>query len=320
MIFKNTEVIKNMIAYPIVFTYLVLLLNIPNEMLRDRANYIIYAYDSSYFFQYEKSDISYFTNEPVFLFIAELFSKKPELFPTIMGVFVGLIYCIYAIKFSKNVLMFLLGFLLIIFNTFLLYPQVMQLRQGVATALFVLLFFSVKNNRLRMLLLLIIPFVHVVFIFIVPLYILYITFFSKINKFFIVLYTAILTSIISIVFFIVSSALGLRQADQYSDATEAALGGGSFLLHLALLIYIYIWGNKSAENNDLYKWTLIGLTFYTFSYFLIPAAGRFFISFYPFVLYSLIGRAKFRDLLLLVSLCLIFITLFFNGGFQDMLA
>lgn len=320
MIFKNTVIIKNIIAYPIVFMYLVLLFNIPNQLLRDRDNYILYAYDSSYFFQYEKSDLSYLTNEPVFLFIADLFSKRPEFFPTAMGVFVGLIYCVYAVKFSKNILIFLLAFLLIVFNTFLLYPQVMQLRQGLATALFIILFFSVKNNKLKIILLMIIPFIHVAFIFIVPLYLIYKFFLSKKSKFLIVSYTAILTSFISISFFIVSSALGLRQTEQYEDATQVSLGGGSFVLHIFLLIYLYIWGHTSSENNDLYKWSLISLTFYIFSYFLIPSAGRFFVSFYPFVLYSLIVRANLKDVFLLSSLCLIFIVLFFNGGLQGMLA
>ena len=312
--------LKNIVAYPIVLIYLILLFNIPNELLRDRDNYITFAYDSSYIFKYESNDISYFTNEPIFLFIADLFSKNPELFPTTMGVFVGLIYCLYTVKFSKNILVFLLAFLLIVFNTFLLYPQVMQLRQGLATALFLILFFSIKNNKLKIILSLMIPFIHVAFILIIPLYLVFINFFSKLNKFFIVLYTATLTFIISITFFIISSALGLRQAEQYQDAVQASLGGGSFLLHILLLIYVYFYGYRNSQNNDSYKWTLIGLTFYVVSYFLIPTAGRFFLSFYPFILYSLIGRANFKDILLLFVLCLIFITLFFNGGLQGMLA
>lgn len=316
--FKRKLAVKNLFSYPIVLVYLTVLFYIPNEIFRDRENYVLYAYDSRNFFQYEKTDIAYYANEPLFLYLADLFNTIPEMFPTFMGVFIAFIYCAYTIKFSKNTLLFIMGFILLISNTFLIYPQIMVLRQGLATALFLVVFFSVNNIKLRLVLSLLIPFIHVVFIFIIPLYFIFYFILSRKSKFIVFLYTAIFTLTISIVFFIVASALGLRQAEQYEGVAQASLGGGSFVLHTIVLIYLYFLGNT--ENNHLYKWSLIGLTFYVFSYFLIPSAGRFFISFYPFVLYSLISRARLRDFLLIGLLCLMFGILFFNGGLSGMLA
>lgn len=308
--------IKYLFAFFIMLLYMYVLFHIPNELFRDRQNYILYAHDINYFFNYSKNELSYYTNEPLFLYIAGLFEERPNVFPLAMGAFIGFIYVSYLTKFSKNVIVFIAGFLLLIFNTFLIYPQLMQLRQGLATSLFLILFFSSRSDKGKIFLSIFLPFVHVVFILITPLYVFYQIYLKSKTTIKILSYTAILTFIISFAVFAVADILGLRQATQYEDFDNSA-GGGSLLLHFFVFIYIYYFGNK--EDKDLYNWTLIGLVVYICSYLFIPSPGRVFVSFYPFILYILVTKSRLKDIFVLIVLNIIFITLFFKGGLRGML-
>lgn len=309
-------VIKYLFAFVIIIIYMYILFHIPNELFRDRQNYILYAHNINYFFSYSKSEFSYYTNEPLFLYIADLFKGSPDAFPLTMGAFVGFIYITYLTKLSKNVIVFIAGFLLLIFNTFLIYPQLMQLRQGLATSLFLILFFSLRNDKVKIFLSLFLPFIHVVFILITPLYIIYQIYLKSKTTIKILSYTAISTLIVSFAFFAIAGLLGLRQAVQYEDFDNSS-GGGSLLLHFFVFIYIYYFGNK--ENEDLYNWTLIGLVVYICSYLFIPSPGRVFVSFYPFILYILVTKSRLKDIFILIVLNVIFIILFFKGGLRGML-
>ena len=293
-----------------------MLMNIPNGLFRDRENYTLYATNSSYFFSYDKSELSYYTNEPLFLYIAELFIKVPMLFPTLMGAFIGFIYSFYLVKNSRNIIIIIPGIILLVFNTFLIYPQVMQLRQGLATSLFIVIFFSVSKIRLKIILSLLLPFIHVVFIFIAPFYVFYQIYLRKKTTLYIIIFTSVLTFIFSFSFVIITGFLGLRQTSQSQDV-EVSLGGGAFLLHSVLFLYIYFYGSKN--NKDMYNWALIGMIIFVCSYFLVPSAGRLFVSFYPFVLYILVAKGNLKDLLILIVLDIIFIVLFFKSGLEGML-
>ena len=286
-------------------------------MFRDRSIYIIYAEDSKSIFSFDSRELKYFTNEPLFLYFASLFNSFPKMFPVFMGCFVGLVYCFYLERYSTNLIVFILGFLFLLFNTFLIYPQVMQLRQGFATALFLIIILSVRSARYKILFSLFLPFIHVIFLVIVPIYIYYELYLKYKNKFLIFVNIAAVSLFLSFFAFVLMFALGLRHAEQY-DGVSSSFGGGSFILHSLLFIYFYFFIKKS--NDFIYNWALIGLTFYIFSYFVLPSPGRVLVSFYPFILYTLISQQTVLNYIVLLILLFIFIILFFNGGLEGMLS
>lgn len=312
----NSLVFKKLFAYLLIAIYLCVLFNIPDDLFRDRFVYTVYAIDSDSIFSFEFGGLKYFTNEPLFLYLAGLFNAFPEIFPVFMGCFVGGVYCFYLEKYSSNLVVFILGFLLLLFNTFLIYPQVMQLRQGFATALFLIIILSVRGTKNKILFSLFLPFIHIIFLAIVPLYICYELYLKYKSKFFILISVAAISLFLSFFAFVLMHAIGVRQAEQY-DGFSASHGGGSFILHTVLLIYIYFFVRK---NNDyIYNWALMGLTFYVFSYFFLPSPGRVLVSFYPFVLYVLIFQKTIFNYIVLLLLLFVFSALFFAGGLEGML-
>lgn len=319
MISKSNEylAIEKLIAFFFIAIYLFILFNLPDDLFRDRDVYIIYAEDSNLIFNFEFGELKYFTNEPLFLSLASLFNSYPKMFPIFMGCIVGFVYCFYLERYSKNLFIFILGFLFLLFNTFLIYPQVMQLRQGFATALFLVIIFSVQNLKNKIFLSLFLPFIHIIFLVIIPIYIYYEIYLKYKSKFIIFLNTVMISLFLSIFSFVLMYAVGMRQAEQY-DGISSSLGGGAFILHALLLIYFYFFVKK--DNDYIYNWAIIGLTFYIFSYFFLPSPGRVLVSFYPFILYVLVSQQTILNYIVFLILLFIFIVLFFNGGLEGMLA
>ncbi|CAM9357801.1 EpsG family protein [Acinetobacter bereziniae] len=295
--------------------YLFVLYSLPNRWFRDRDIYIIYAENYDTFLKEDES-FKQLINEPLFSQIAGLFTNFPELFPTFMSLFIASIYFIFTFKLSKNFITFLLGFTLLIFNSYLIFQQLFQLRQGLATALFVIIFFSIKSLKFRVILSCVLPFIHVSFFIITPIFILYELYLKNIKSSKIMIMTSIGTIIFSLLSVTLMYIIGFRQADLYESINEGK-GGGSLLLHFIILIYVYFFTNR--ENKKLFDWTIIGLSFFIFSYYIFPAAGRLFSSFYPFLLFHLISRSKYQDITVLLIMNIVFITLFFTSGYLDML-
>lgn len=312
---SNQHAIYCIISYSILLIYIFILWNLPNDWFRDRDVYLIYAKNYDTFLKSE-DPLKQLVNEPLFSQIAGLFSNQPELFPISMSIFIASIYFILVIKKSKNIILFFLATLLLFFNTFLIFPQLFQQRQGLATAIFLVIFFFVKKQRNRIILSCILPFIHVVFFIITPIYIVYELYLQYKDKMKLFLYTSLTTTIFSLLSISLMYIIGFRQADLYNTLNEGR-GGGSLILHLLILVYIYLWGNKSDQR--LYGWVLLGLTFYIFSYFIFPASGRLFSSFYPFILIYLVSRDKVQDITVLVLMNIVFIYLFFSSGYLDML-
>lgn len=312
----NSLVFKKLIAFFFIAIYLFVLFNLPNDLFRDRAIYIIIAEDSKSIFSFDSSEFKYFTNEPLFLYLADLFNSYPKIFPVFMGCFVGLVYCFYLERYSSNLIIFILGFLFLLFNTFLIYPQVMQLRQGFATALFLIIIFSVRSTKYKILFSLFLPFIHIIFLVIIPIFVYYELYLKYKDKFLIFVNIATISLFLSIFAFALMYAVGVRQAEQY-DGIGSSFGGGAFLLHIFLLIYFYFFVKK--DNNYIYNWALIGLTIYIFSYFFLPSPGRVLVSFYPFILYALVAQKTVLNYIVFLILLFVFIVLFFNGGLEGML-
>ncbi|WP_336138846.1 EpsG family protein [Acinetobacter ursingii] len=315
----NTDIEKKTIYYTVTsfifFIYIFLLYKLPNDWFRDRDVYIIYAKHYDTFLQNDKS-IKTFFNEPFFSQIAGIFQSNPDLFPTILSIFIATTYFIYTIKKSETFVTFTLGISLLTFNSYLIFQQIFQLRQGLATALFVIIFFSIKNIKARIILSSLLPFIHVAFFIISPIYILYEIYLKNIKTTTLIIYTATITTIFSIISISIMVALGFRQASLYESFNETK-GGGSLILHIILCLYVYFYGDK--KDTRLYNWVILGLVFFIFSYFIFPPSGRLFGSFYPFILLYLVSRSTTKNIIVLLILNAIFIYLFFSSSYLDML-
>lgn len=312
---SNKQAIYCIFSYSILFIHIFILWHLPNDWFRDREVYLIYAKNYDTFLKSEDT-LKQLVNEPIFSQIAGLFSNYPEFFPICMSIFIASIYFILVIKKSKNIIIFFLAASLLFFNTFLIFPQLFQQRQGLATAFFLIIFFFIKQQRNRIILSCFLPFIHVAFFIITPIYIVYELYLQNQEKSKIILTISLTTVIFSLLSISLMYMIGFRQADLYNTFNEG-YGGGSFILHLLLLIYIYFFGNK--YDQRLYGWVLLGLTFYIFSYFIFPPSGRLFSSFYPFILIYLVSRDKLQDMTVLLLMSIVFIYLFFSSGYLDML-
>ena len=68
------KIIYLMISSLLSFIYIFIYTNIPNEYLRDRGNYIVYAKEIDYFLtRYDGIDV--FFNEPIFLYLNKFLSN-----------------------------------------------------------------------------------------------------------------------------------------------------------------------------------------------------------------------------------------------------
>lgn len=295
--------------------YVMFVTSLPNDWFRDRDYYVIYANEAEAVIQSSKTIFALVLNEPIFLRLAQFYGEylTAESFPIFMSGLVSSIYIVMLMKYSKTIIMFVLGVISLIFISYLQTAQLMVLRQGVATSIFLVTLLLVKSERKKLIVCILLSFFHSVFFIISIIYALYIYFLK--NKSTVVMLTIV--GAVSAVFYISStfllSYMGFRQAEIYVNETETS-GGGAFVLSIFTFIYLYFWGNK--ENKELYDWTLIGLILFIVGYFLFFSAGRLFVSFFPFVLILLVTKSRFQDILFLLIINLIYIFLFYRGAYM----
>lgn len=308
--------INLLMAYAISIIYLFFIYKLPNEWFNDRDFYVIYANEAFNIFSGAESFLILFFNEPLFLMVAGFFGKYvgANYFPTAMSIFVSSIYLYLLINNSRTFIMFLMGVSLLIFNPYLHASQVMVLRQGVATAIFLLIFLSEKKDSTKIILCSFLSLFHSVFFIVSFIYALYIYVLKNKSSRDIVLVVAIVSTIFYLLSTKLLNLLGFRQAELYSSSGLSGGGGGAFLLSIVILIYVYFYGDK--ENKQLYDWSLIGLVMFITGYFLFFSPGRLFMSFFPFVLLLLVSRSRVQDILFLSFVNLIYIYLFINESYM----
>lgn len=303
------SVFSKLILFFIFFIYITILMVLPDYWFNDRDFYYIYAEGSLDYLSSDR-DYKFYVNEPLFHYFSYFFNRIPDYFSKVMSVFVASVFFWILYLKSSNQLSFLFGFILLIFSPYIAYAQLMTLRQGVATAFFVLIFYFVRNRKYSALLCCLLPFFHIVYFLITPVYLSYIYFFyNKSKRVIVIAYSAffILISLFSLFF---AKMIGFRQAEQYSDYS-VSLGGGTFLLFLLLAIYVYFLLDCKKTNKKEYDWALISLIVYVSCYFFFPSIHRLFLSFYPFILFYLVSINTYRGVMVLFILCLVFIYLWF---------
>lgn len=316
--FLEKKTIYFMVASLISFVYMCIYISIPNNILRDRENYILYVTDVDYFInRYEGYSILF--NEPIFLFINKYISHYFDYnnVPIIFVLFNTFFMMFFLIKYSKNLTFFILGLIFVIFFPYLFQAQLIALRQALATSIFLISFFYFRNPYKILISLIFCSFIHSIFFLITFFYFLN---FILINKFSLnkkILINFLIILIVSLLLLKILSFFGLRQANEYGDSTANALkvGGGGFIVMSIVFAGLYLQRKKI--NNNLYTIVMVGLTLFIAGYFVNPIIGRLFNTFAPFLVIFLISHNTKINFILLIFLCLIYGILYFNGSYND---
>ena len=182
---------------------------------------------------------------------------------------------------------------------------IMQLRQGLASAIFMLGFFS-ENKFFKNSFIMMSPFIHGTFIVLVPIYYFYQRFDFRKLSLNLRSFALILFSII-IVFILPNVAMlaGARQASRYEFDTSSG-SGGMFAFWLFLILLAFLQG-RNFQTKYLFEINCVIL--FLAMYFPYPIAGRIFNSVMPLVMISFLnmtGKHKYIYISAIVSLLIYF--------------
>ncbi len=146
--FLEKKIIYLMFSILLSFLYVYTYFSIPNRILKDRANYIIYANDPDFFLN-NYDGIALFFNEPIFLLLNKFYTLyfSPDVVPLIFVLLNTSALMFFLIKESKNLSLFFLGLIFVIVCPYLFQSQLTALRQTLAISIFLISFFCFKDNK-----------------------------------------------------------------------------------------------------------------------------------------------------------------------------
>lgn len=306
-------IISTFLSVLYIFSYL----NIPNDILRDRFNYIVYA--SNYEIIHEmRMGEGFIFNEPLFIYINKFSSMffVPEHIPLFFVFINSVILMWLLVEKSKNILFFLLGFSLVLFVPYVFQSQIITLRQALATSVFLMAFFYLKDNWKIFIVSLICCLIHSVFFIIALFYFLNFILLKKLTFELKMIINFFMMLSISLGFILITQYLGVRQANSYSDV-EINVGGGAFLLFLGIFITLYTQRKK--YNNEHFTFLMGGIVLFLVGYFLGPLSGRLFNTFFPFIVLFLVSVNSYLSLSIMLLLSFVYGFLYFNGGYNALL-
>ena len=286
--------IKYIVYFLISCLYSILMTNIPVFILRDRRNYYNYALDTDIIFNRNLSGgvVMMLANEPLFLLLNFLFKDivEPIYVAQIFSFFISLVLIYFFLRVTDGFILKLLILLYSFFVPFLFHFQLVTIRQGLATAILIIVTMCTSNFKRWILAAFILGFIHssffLVFMFFVIMYLVR-------NKEYTsqILVYVISSLIFSILILFVGSILGARQVQEYGNEASSS-SGLSFLLYACLLFIILSRGESFLKNYKYSGLAIMGLTVYLSLYFISPFAGRLIISFLPFIFCTLFKTSK----------------------------
>lgn len=268
--------------------------NIPVFILRDRKNYYNYALDTDIIFNRNLSGgiVTMLANEPLFLLLNFLFKDivEPIYVPQIFSFFISLVLIYFFLKEIDGFIQKLLILLYSFFVPFLFHFQLVTIRQGLATAILIIVTMCTSNFKRWILVAFILGFIHssffLVFIFFVIMYLVR-------NKEYTsqILVYVISSLVFSMLILFVGNLLGARQVEEYGNESSSS-SGLSFLLYACMLFIILSRGESFLKNYKYSGLAIMGLTVYLSLYFISPFSGRLIISFLPFIFCTLFKTSK----------------------------
>ncbi|WP_050910877.1 EpsG family protein [Vibrio campbellii] len=287
--------------------YGLLLTLLPNELFRDRQNYIVYAIDSMKIMD-RYDGLAILTNEPLFLLLNSFLSNffKPEAIPLVFVFFTGFTVSFFILYKGRNALVCFLGFLALLLIPQAFHMQLVVLRQSFAASVMMWAILFLGHKKYFKLIVFSLGFIHSS-MFIVFFFIVVDGFFRQLVSEKIILrslFLFIVSIVISLLILPVAQMLALRQATEYSS-TLTGVGGGNFILFSGILIIIFTQYKRRYLNDGHYVMAILGLSIYLGMYFFSPFAGRLMVSFLPFIICLLCYFSNMRALILMVALILL---------------
>ncbi|HDZ33951.1 MAG TPA: hypothetical protein ENH67_13930 [Pseudoalteromonas sp.] len=285
--------------------YGLLLASLPNELFRDRDNYIVYARNFD-IIAGQYSALTFFFNEPLFLFYNKLLSFlfAPELVPRVSVFFISSTAAYFILKYARNLLMIVIGFSLLFFVSYTFHLQLVVLRQGVATILFLWIVYFFWGQKSFFPLCFLLLFFHISFaiVFFVLFYEHVLNYFIKNIKLRLLFFSSTLFAV-SFLMLTIAALLGVRQATS-SHLMNNTNGGGGFVLFAFLLFFLYLRGLNNVCKTPYGKIGLLGVIVYLVFYFTIPVSGRlisiFLLFYYIYIVLSLNLKDLFSALIFLM--------------------
>jgi hypothetical protein len=284
----NTRLNGVFIRLLVGFVYAIMLTNMPLEGLPDRHNYIAMASESSLFYlirSFNEGFGALLFNEPLWRLLNAGLSIIFEPGSIVRGmVFFNSFVASYVVL-EKTKLNPMWG-LVILFSPVFLINQAIQIRQGLATAIFLYSFYYCRGQK-KLYLYVLTPFIHSSFFFVA-----FIILFRRLSVrlklpiFSQLIAWGVFSVFIGLFSMMLSGALGARQADRYTEAADVS--GVGFIFWIFVLFIMFVSGPSWIKRNWFSVYILI---IYLGSYWFLPVVARVLESGLVLVLLS-VGELK----------------------------
>lgn len=313
---KNSHhVLIYMCKFFLIFLLVYFSLLLPNEMLWDRDNYLIYAENSENIIASYNSVKDLIFNDYLFLkinsFLAMFF---PAHYVVYMLVFFNIFSFYYLLsRCSLNIISFVFGIIISILLVPVLHLEIIAIRQALATTLIMFAMIFFKDKIKITVIFLIASLIHSAFFLFSFIFILDNFAFNKFDKKKRVLLNGIVILIISFSYLVVAELLGLRQVDLYTSY-DAPIGGGTFLICLFIFAYLYLYGR--VNNNYIYYFSMQGLLLFLLFYFVANASisARLLETVLPFFLFLFVQKFRINEIIIGGLIFIAYSYVWYNGG------
>ncbi|GAC33484.1 EpsG family protein [Paraglaciecola polaris] len=306
--------LKNFYLLVFSFLYALSFSLLSNDIFRDRDNYTAYARSfEEIFFRYD-SLLAKFFNEPLFLFfnyIASFFLPSDSV-PKFFVFIISFTISFFVFKSSKNFIMLLLSVLLLLLIPQLIHLQLVTLRQGLGVSLIIWAVILSKKQSFIAISIFAAGFIHSSF------FIVFILFIADMcvggnhgdKRYYLrLLLQGVIAISISLVFLYLAQMLGVRQANAEHLTGSVNISGGGLILWFSVF-FVFLTRSRFYFYKDLsVRLSYIGLVSYLSMYLISPLAGRFIITFLPFILVTMVSRFNYREMSIIV------LVLFLNSFF-----
>lgn len=308
----QTKLTKTIFIYIISFIYAYIFASLPNDLFRDRANYLVYAERSNEIME-RYNGLAAIFNEPLFLLSNKLLNTffSYEIIPSIFVFFICFTISFIILVRSKNIILGIVGIICILSMAQTFHLQLVILRQGLATCLLLWLVHLAWNKKYFLYLVLCLSFIHssifIIFLFLVT---------DKLINYFIsdkiiyrVMILILISTFVSVLIIPFAELLSMRQAQEYNQST-ASISGGNFALYSLILMTLLSQRKKDFSNDGIYTISLIGISIYIGMYFFSPFSGRLISTFIPFIICTLCYFNNIRAYAILVLITIINLFIF----------
>lgn len=317
--------LNNIFVIVVAVIYGGFLAKLPSFFFKDRENYI-----NNYILNNDlrleditASPLLFLFNEPFFLYFIRLvnFLKDPILIISFVVFVINLLLTFIVFKICKNSVKSIILLILLFFNIQFFALQLVTLRQGLGTMLFLFIIFYVKKEKLMLVLIALLGLFHNSFYIVVA----FLSFYYVLDKRTSLKFNSkILLVFIAAVFFnlfvlALSNLLGTKQ--DYSNIKNV-VSGLMFIVWFLLFIYLMYVKNDYTNNKhyqSFYIISLIGLIIYLTSYFISPVGGRLIGTFIPFIYLCLLYKPNLRDIVVSFTFFGLQFYVFLSGGVETFL-